>query len=101
MQNLKNTYETGLQELKTLRDQIRVKIQLASQEARTQWETHLEPHYDRIEQQIKDVKEDTIETLKEAIEAAKTKFQEFRSRLSGVSQGQSLDDTQRSQLKNS
>ncbi len=101
MQNLKDTYESGLQELKTLRDQIRLKIHLATQEARTQWETHLEPHYDRIEQQIKDAKEDTVDAIKEAIEGAKAKFQEFRGRLGGDNQAQGLDETQRAPLKSS
>lgn len=81
MQNLKTSFESGLQDLKTLRDEIRVRIHLAGQEARAQWETHLEPHYTRIEQQIKDAKEDTVEAVNQAIDRAKTAYQEFRARL--------------------
>ena len=81
MNNLKNTFESGLQELRTLRDEIRVRLHLVGQEAREQWEKHLEPHVGRIEQQIKESTEDTREALKEALERARTAFREFRSRM--------------------
>ena len=96
MPNLKQSYEDGLQELRTLRDQIRVQLHLASQEARTQWETHLEPHVERIEQQLKDAREDTVETVKDALDRARTAFQEFRGRLGGGDDDRrALDETQR------
>ncbi len=81
MNNLKNTFESGLQELRTLRDEIRVRLHLVGQEAREQWEKHLEPHVGRIEQQIKESTEDTREALKEALERARTAFREFRARM--------------------
>jgi len=107
MTNLKNTFETGLQELKTLRDEIRVRLHLATQEARGQYEQQVEPHVERIEQQIKDVRDDTMEAVKEAIEKAKTAFQEFRGRLGGGDHDkhdkqdkQALDETHRAPVKN-
>ncbi len=103
MTNLKTTFETGLQELKTLRDEIRVKLHLAGQEARGQYEQQIEPHVGRIEQQIKEVRDDTVEALKEAIERAKTAFQEFRGRLgndnASDTERQALDETQRAPIK--
>ena len=103
MTNLKNTFETGLQELKTLRDEIRLKLHLAGQEARTQWETQIEPHVERIEQQIKDTHADAVETVrdtvKDAIERAKTAFQDFRTRLSSEQDRQALDETHRAAVK--
>jgi DNA-directed RNA polymerase subunit L len=81
MNNLKSTFESGLQELRTLRDEIRVKLHLVGQEARDQWEKHLEPHVGRIEQQIKESSEDTREALKEALERARAAFREFRARM--------------------
>lgn len=87
MNNLKNTFESGLQELRTLRDEIKVRLHLVGQEARDQWEKHLEPHIGRIEQQIKESSEDTREALKEALERARTAFREFRSRMTKDGQG--------------
>lgn len=81
MTNLKTSFDSGLQELKTLRDEIRVRLHLAGQEARQQWESQIEPHLGRIELQIKEAKDDTVEAVKEAIERARTAFQEFRGRL--------------------
>lgn len=80
--NLKNTLETGLNELRTLRDEIKVRLHLVGQEAREQWEKHLEPHIGRIEQQLKESRDDTREALKEALERARTAFREFRARMS-------------------
>jgi hypothetical protein len=97
MTNLKNSFESGLQDLRTLRDEIRVRIHLAGQEARTQWETHLEPHYTRIEQQIKDAKDDTVEAVKDAIERARTAYQEFRARLGGDENRAALGDQPKTQ----
>lgn len=94
MTNLKTSFESGLQDLRTLRDEIRVRIHLAGQEARTQWETHLEPHYSRIEQQIKEAKDDTVEAVKDAIDRAKTAYQDFRARLGGDDQSKALDGSQ-------
>ncbi len=99
MTNLKETFDSGLQELKTLRDEIRVKLHLAGQEARAQWETQIEPHVERIEQQIKDVRAETKDTIKDAIERAKTAFQEFRSRLGNDQDRQALDETHRAAPK--
>lgn len=83
MPSLKTSFESGLQELRTLRDEIRVRLHLAGQEAREQWEKHLEPHVGRIEQQIKDTKEDALDSVKDAIDRARTAFQDFRARLTG------------------
>ncbi len=80
--NLKNTLETNLNELRTLRDEIRVKLHLVGQEAREQWEKHLEPHIGRLEQQLKESSADTRDALKEGLERAMTAFREFRAHMS-------------------
>lgn len=87
MTNLKTSFESGLQELKTLRDEIRVRLHLAGQEARSRWETQIEPHFGRIEQQIKDVRDDTVDAVKEAIEKARAAFLEFRGGLGNDTKG--------------
>ena len=89
--NLKHTFESGLQELRTLRDEIRVRLHLVGQEARDQWEKHLEPHIGRIEQQLKESGEDTREALKEALERARAAFREFRGRMTRDTR-EALDD---------
>jgi len=100
MTNLKTTFESGLQELKTLRDEIRVRLHLATQEARNQYEAQIEPHVERIEQQIKDAHAGTMEAVKEAIERARAAFQEFRGKLGGDQDRQGLDETHRAPVKN-
>lgn len=80
--DMKSTFETGLNELRTLRDEIRVRLHLAGQEARDQWEKHLEPHIGRLEQQLKESRDDTRDAMKEALERARTAFREFRARMS-------------------
>ncbi len=80
--DLKHTLENGLNELRTLRDEIRVRLHLVGQEAREQWEKHLEPHVGRLEQQLMDSRDDTRVAMKEALERARTAFREFRARMS-------------------
>ena len=80
--NLKHTLENSLNELRTLRDEIRVRLHLVGQEAREQWEKHLEPHVGRLEQQLRDSSDDTRVAMKEALERARTAFREFRARMS-------------------
>ena len=89
--NLKHTFESGLQELRTLRDEIRVRLHLVGQEARDQWEKHLEPHIGRLEQQLKESGEDTREAMKEALERARAAFREFRGRMTRDTR-EALDD---------
>ncbi|MBL8972495.1 MAG: hypothetical protein JNK56_18045 [Myxococcales bacterium] len=81
MTNLKTSVDAGLHELKTMRDEIRVRLHLAGQELRTQWEEQVEPAIGRIEGQIKEIRDDSVEAVKDAIERAKAAFQEFRGRL--------------------
>jgi len=92
MNNLKQTFESGLQDLRTLRDEIRLKLHLVGQEAREQWEKHLEPHIGRIEQQLKESRDDTREALKEALERARAAFQEFKARMNKDGGGEALDE---------
>lgn len=92
MNNLKHTFESGLQDLRTLRDEIRLKLHLVGKEAREQWEKHLEPHIGRIEQQLKESRDDTREAIKEALERAKTAFQEFKARMNKDGGSEALDE---------
>jgi ElaB/YqjD/DUF883 family membrane-anchored ribosome-binding protein len=83
MNQVKQSLESGLQELRTLRDEIRLKLHLAGKEAREQWETHLEPHVERIEQQLRSAGDNAREAVTDAIDRARTAFEEYRDRLLG------------------
>lgn len=83
MNNLRNTFDSGLQELKTLRDEIRLKLHLAGQEARERWEKYLEPYVEKLERQVKDASEGTYDTLRDALGRARAAFQEYRDQLLG------------------
>lgn len=83
MNNLRNTFDSGLQELKTLRDEIRLRLHLAGQEARDRWEKHLEPYVEKLEGQVKSATESTMETVRDALTRARAAFQEYRDQLLG------------------
>lgn len=91
--NVRQTLESGLQELRTLRDEIRLQLHLAGQEARDRWEQNLEPYLDKLEMQVRSATDSTLDTLREAIDRAKSSFREYRAQLtSGSSGGASASD---------
>src|SRR5690606_31068205 len=81
MPTIRNTLETSMQELRTLRDEIRVRLNLAGKEARDQWEQQLEPRLEKLEQQFRAATDSTLETIREAIERARASFHEYRAQL--------------------
>ncbi|MDC0720800.1 hypothetical protein [Nannocystis bainbridge] len=87
MTSLKDTLENSMQELRTLRDEIRVRLNLAGKEARDRWEQQLEPHVEKLEQQIRSATDSTIESIRDAIERARTSFHEYRAQLTQGSAG--------------
>lgn len=64
-----------------MRDQIRLQLHLAGQEARDQWEQHLEPRIEHIELQLRNATDTTMDTLRDAIDRARTSFKEYRAQL--------------------
>ena len=85
--NVRQTLESGLQELRTLRDEIRLQLHLAGQEARDRWEQNLEPYFDKLELQFRSATDSTMDTLREAIDRAKNSFREYRAQLTGGTSG--------------
>lgn len=81
MTNLRSTLESSMQELRTLRDEIRVRLNLAGKEARDRWEQHFEPWIDRLELQLRNATDATMEAVREAVERARTSFHEYRAQL--------------------
>jgi len=87
MNNLRNTFESGLQELRTMRDEIRVRLHLAGKEARDRWEKYLEPYVDQIESKIKDLSDGSMtDSVRDAIDRARAAFSEYRAQLLGNDQ---------------
>ena len=81
MPTIRNTLETSMQELRTLRDEIRVRLNLAGKEARDRWEQQLEPRLEKLEHQLRGATEATMESIRDAIERARASFQEYRAQL--------------------
>lgn len=87
MTSLRTTLENSMQELRTIRDEIRVRLNLAGKEARDRWEQQLEPRLEKLEQQIRTATDATLETIRDAIERARTSFHEYRAQLTQGSAG--------------
>lgn len=87
MTSLRNTLENSMQELRTLRDEIRVRLNLAGKDARDTWEQQFEPRLEKLEQQFRSATDATLETIREAIERARTSFHEYRAQLTQGSAG--------------
>lgn len=81
--NKQSMFEKGMAELRTLRDEVRLKLHLAGAEAREQWETNIEPRFEKLEQQIRSATDNTMDAIRDGIDQAKDAFQSFRDRLSG------------------
>lgn len=81
----KNAFETGLDELRTLRDEVQLKLHLAGKDVKSQWETTFEPKLEKLEQQVRSATDSTMDAIREAIDQAKDSFKGFRDRLTGDS----------------
>lgn len=73
---LRQDLERALEELQTIRDEIRVRMHLASMEAKEKWE-ELEPILEKIEEQIKEATREFHDSLAEL----KTSFGALRDKL--------------------
>lgn len=74
---LEKDLKKGLALLKTMRDEVRVKLHLASMDAKDQWQK-LEPHLANIEQTAEDI----TETSRAAVIGAVNSLRKFRDSLS-------------------
>jgi hypothetical protein len=74
---LKNELKKSLSQLQTLRDEVKVRLHLASMELKDQWSKVLEPHLLDAEKKAADVSEASRALLDEAVK----KVQKFRASL--------------------
>lgn len=76
-QNIKEQVDKNLERLIELRDEVKLKLHLASLDAKTEWDEKLSPKVFEVEQAAKHMTESTRETAKELL----TKVEEFLGRL--------------------
>jgi len=74
---LKNELKKGLSQLQTLRDEVRVRLHLASMDLKDQWNKQLEPHLADVEKKASDVSEASRSLINEAVK----KLEKFRASL--------------------
>ncbi|HMI82978.1 MAG TPA: hypothetical protein VK550_02735 [Polyangiaceae bacterium] len=74
---LKNEVKKGLSRLQTLRDEVRVRLHLASMELKDQW-NKLEPHLLDVEKKATDASDASRTLITEAVK----KLEKFRASLS-------------------
>ncbi len=67
---LKDEVKKGLEHLKTLRDEVRVRLHLAGMEAKDEW-NKLEPHLFDVEQSAREATEASRRAIVEAVERLK------------------------------
>jgi predicted nucleic acid-binding Zn-ribbon protein len=73
---LKNELEKRLSQLQTLRDEVKVRLHLASMDLKDQW-NKLEPHLLDVEKKASDASEASKSLLNEAVK----KLEKFRASL--------------------
>ena len=74
---LKNEVKKGLSQLQTLRDEVRVRLHLASMDLKDQWNKKLEPHLLDVEKKAADASEASRTLINDAIK----KIEQFRASL--------------------
>jgi hypothetical protein len=67
---LKDEVKKGLEHLKTLRDEVRVRLHLAGMDAKDEW-NKLEPHLLDVEQSARDATEASRKAVGDAVEKLK------------------------------
>ena len=67
---LKDEVKKGLDQLKTLRDEVRVRLHLAGMEVKDEW-NKLEPHLFDVEQSAKEATEASRRAIVEAVDRLK------------------------------
>jgi hypothetical protein len=74
---LKDELKKGLSQLQTLRDEVRVRLHLATMDLKDQWNKQLEPHLADVEKKASEATEASRNLINEAVK----KLQMFRASL--------------------
>ena len=75
-EQLKRESQKVVEELQTLRDEIRLKMHLAGAEGKDAW-NKLEPQLSQFEQRVGQAADDSLEELRKAGTELKANFQKF------------------------
>lgn len=76
---LKNEVDANLQKLETLRDEVKLKLHLATLDAKQEWDDKLAPAVLEVEQAARTITESTRSTLSELV----AKVEDFLVHLKG------------------
>ena len=76
-QPIKDEFDKNLKKPWTLRDDVKVRLHLATLDARTEWDEKLSPRLFEVEQAAKNITESTRSTAKELV----AKMEEFLAHL--------------------
>lgn len=74
---IKEDLDRNLERLQTLRDEVKLKLHLASLDAKTEWDERLAPKVLEVEQAAKNITESSRSAAKELV----AKMEEFLARL--------------------
>ena len=75
--HIKEEVEKNIEKLATLRDEVKLRLHLASLDAKTEWDEKLSPKVFEVEQAAKNITESTRSTAMELV----AKMEDFLARL--------------------
>ncbi|MBT4161995.1 MAG: hypothetical protein HOC70_14820 [Gammaproteobacteria bacterium] len=73
-------FDKMIENLKTLRDEIRVQVHLAKAEVKDEWE-ELEPKFEQLEEKLSDAAEETREVVNVVAEELTSAYRRIKERL--------------------
>lgn len=76
-QHIKEEVDKNVEKLQTLRDEVKVRLHLASLDAKKEWDETLSPKLFEVEQAAKNITESTRSTANELV----AKLEDFLARL--------------------
>ncbi|MFW5875150.1 MAG: hypothetical protein ACOCXM_00305 [Myxococcota bacterium] len=78
---MKEEFQKTLSDLKSLREEIKVKVHLASMDVKDTWNKKLEPRVRELEQRAEGAADKTWTELKDAAQDLKTRLKKLREEL--------------------
>jgi|SRR5688572_22880055 hypothetical protein len=79
--DLQQQFQRALEDLKTLRDEIKVRLHLAGLEAKTRWSQDLEPRLNELEGQIRGAGEKVSDAARSSLSELSEAVKGFRASL--------------------
>ena len=76
-QHIKDEVEKNVERLTSLRDEVKLKLHLATLDAKKEWDERIEPRVNEVEQAAKSITESSRSTLNEVV----AKLEEFLARI--------------------